>query len=139
MKNVLVISLLLLSGLACSDTQKVQIVDGWIKQLPPVIPMRAGYLQINNLSTQTQEIIAVQSDAFESVELHETIISDGMMKMIEMESINLPAKSTVEFKPGGKHLMLIAPKQSLQIGDEVELIITFSDDTTQRIELEVRK
>ena len=62
-----------------------------------------------------------------------------MMAMQQQESFVLPAKSRVELKPGGKHLMLITPKQAMRLGDDINLIVTFSDNSTQAIQLEVRK
>lgn len=139
MKKIILLALLLSSSSVWSENGQLQFSNGWIKQLPPVVPLRAGYMKINNTSTQAQEIIAVQSTAFETVELHETRMADGMMKMIELDSLEIPAKSTVEFKPGGKHLMLISPIQPLQIGDIVEVIATFNDETTQSFQLVVKK
>lgn len=139
MKKLVFLALLFFSALAQADSTQVQFINGWIKQLPPVIPMRAGYVQINNLSDQNHEIISFQSSAFESIEMHETKMDDGMMKMIEQESIELPSKGLVELKPGSKHLMLIAPTQTLEIGDKIDLTVTFSDDSSQLIQFEVRK
>ncbi len=139
MKKILFLVLLVVSSTAFSQSSNVQFIDGWIKQLPPVVPMRAGYLQIKNDSDQPMEITALQSNAFKTVEMHETKMDDGMMKMLELDSIKLPAQTTVEFKPGGKHLMLIAPIQPLQIGNMVQVTATFSDASTQSFELEVKK
>ena len=138
-KKFFLTSLILFSSTIMADGTQVKFVDGWIKQLPPMVPMRAGYMKIENPTKQPVEIIAVQSDAFERVEMHETLMEDGVMKMVEQDTIELPAKSQVELKPGGKHLMLITPKQTMQLGDDIELTITFSDDTSQRIQLEVRQ
>ncbi|MCK4708091.1 MAG: copper chaperone PCu(A)C [Gammaproteobacteria bacterium] len=139
MKKIIFLAFLLASSSAWSQNNQVQFINGWIKQLPPVVPVRAGYLKINNTSKQDREIIAVQSNAFEQVEMHESKMDDGMMKMIELESIHLPAKSQVELKPGGKHLMLIAPLQPLQIDDNIEIIVTFADESTQSVILKIKK
>lgn len=139
MKKILLLSLLLFSGSVYSDNSQIQFIDGWIKQLPPVVPMRAGYLQIKNKSAQAQEIVAIQSSAFEKVEMHESKMEDGMMKMIELKSLKIPAKNKIELKPGGKHLMLISPVNALQIGDKVELIATFEDESSQSFLLTVKK
>ncbi|MBT3205261.1 MAG: copper chaperone PCu(A)C [Gammaproteobacteria bacterium] len=139
MKKILFLVLLVVSSTAFSQSSNVQFIDGWIKQLPPVVPMRAGYMKIKNDTDQPMEITALQSNAFETVEMHETKMEDGMMKMIELHTIKLPAQSTVELKPGGKHLMLIAPIQPLQIGGKVQVIATFSNEATQSFELVVKK
>ncbi len=139
MKKIVFLAFLLISASAFSDSNLVQFNNGWIKQLPPVVPMRAGYININNSSPTVKKIVALQSTAFEKVEIHETIMADGMMKMIELDSLELPAKSLVELKPGGKHMMLITPVQPLNIGDKVELLVTFEDESTQSVMLEVKK
>jgi copper(I)-binding protein len=120
------------------DSSQIEFEGAWIKQLPPVVPMRAGYLSISNESNAPMSIVAAQSEAFESVEMHETLMADGVMKMVQRDAIELPAKSTVELKPGGAHLMLITPRQNLAIGDKVAIEVTFNDDTSRKVEFEVR-
>ncbi len=139
MKKYLLLTLCLLSTGVHADSSQVEFKDGWIKQLPPVVPMRAGYVLIENNAKQDAKLIALQSDAFDRVELHETKMVDGMMKMMELDGLVIPAQSRVELKPGGKHLMLIDPKTPLKIGDQIDLIATFSDEKSQRIQLKVKK
>jgi copper(I)-binding protein len=124
--------------LGFSDSNQVEFEGAWIKQLPPVVPMRAGYVAISNESKTSVSIVAAQSDAFELVEMHETLMADGMMKMVQRESIELPARSKVELKPGGAHLMLITPKRNLAVGDKVAIEVSFDDNTTRKVEFEVR-
>ena len=38
--------------------------------------------------------------------MHESMAKDGMMTMKPVESVDVPAKGTIAFAPGGKHLML---------------------------------
>ena len=140
MKRTLLAGLILLPMSLLADSSQVLFTNGWLKQLPPVVPLRAGYISIENNSDQNHEIIAFQSDAFEAVEMHETRMQqDGTMRMVELESIPLPAKSLVELKPGGRHLMLVTPKQAMQLGDQINLVVTFSDASSQAIQLEVRR
>ncbi len=131
------VAILWLPMLAVADSS-VNFSNGWIKQLPPVVPMRAGYLRIDNPGEIDKTIIAIQSERFERVEMHETMMADGMMKMEEMTSLVIPAKSTLELKPGGKHLMLITPTGPLEIGDNIEIIVTFSDESAQRTQLKIK-
>mgnify|MGYP001811898585 CR=1 FL=1 len=139
MKKLLILLALGIAPSLQADTSKIRFSQGWIRHLPPVVPMRAGYLQIKNNSKQAHEIIAFQSEAFERVEMHETMMMDGAMSMKELDSLPLPANGTEELKPGGKHLMLIRPKQTLEIGQDVDVIVTFQDGTSQSIQLEVKK
>ncbi|MDJ0882013.1 MAG: copper chaperone PCu(A)C [Gammaproteobacteria bacterium] len=132
------LAILWLPSLVIADSTLVSFSNGWIKQLPPVVPMRAGYMQIENTGEKEQTIIAIQSEQFERVEMHETKMSDGMMQMEELYNLVIPAKSSVELKPGGKHLMLITPTVSLEVGDTVDITVTFSDETAQRVQLKIK-
>jgi periplasmic copper chaperone A len=139
MKNLFTLILCLFSMQLLADTSQVEFNDGWIKQLPPVVPMRAGYVQIKNDSDQDAQITSMQSDAFESVEMHETTMKDGMMQMVQQDSMVIPAHGSLALKPGGKHIMLINPLRTLEIGDKVEVLVNFSDSTTQTITLKVKQ
>jgi copper(I)-binding protein len=139
MKKILFLTFLFLSCSVFADSSQVTFSGGWIKQLPPVVPMRAGYLTIENNGDSNAEITAIQSESFERVEMHETMMVDGMMKMVEQESIVVPAHGKTELKPGGKHLMLITPLTDLQIGDTVNLTVSFSDEQSQQVQLVVKQ
>jgi periplasmic copper chaperone A len=139
MNKILTLILCLFSFQIMADSSKVEFTGGWIKQLPPVVPMRAGYVKISNPSNEDVVITAMQSDAFETVELHETTTKDGMMQMIQQDNMLIPAKGSINLKPGGKHIMLINPINPLAIGDKVNLTVTFGDSKTQKIQLEVKQ
>ena len=139
MKNLFTFLLCLFSMQALADSSRVEFSSGWIKQLPPVVPMRAGYIDIQNDSDQEVVITGMQSDAFENVEMHETTMKDGMMQMVQQENFVIPAKASIQLKPGGKHIMFITPTRSLEIGDKVEVLVSFSDNKTQTITLKVKQ
>lgn len=139
MKKLLLLTLFIISTSIHADSSKITFSDGWIKQLPPVVPVRAGYIKIDNPSDVEVEITSLHSDVFEAVEMHETTMEAGMMKMAELFSVKLPAKSKVELKPGAKHIMFITPKFPLAIGDSVKMTVTFSDQKTQVVNFEVKK
>lgn len=117
---------------------ETQLSDGWIQQLPPSVPMRAGYFTINNSSASADRLLSASSPAFKMIEIHETRMADGMMTMNQLMEVPIEAGATVEFKPKGLHLMLMGIKQPLQVGDKVPLTLTF-DSGEQSFELEVRK
>ncbi len=139
MKKLFLLPLLLAFSVAHAQTSGVQFVDGWIKQLPPVIPMRAGYVLIKNTEARPKTLTTLQSDAFEKVEIHETKMADGVMKMIELNGLIIPATGQVELKPGARHFMLIAPTGSLQIGDKISIQAHFKDGSEQSFDLVVKK
>ncbi|WP_298917984.1 copper chaperone PCu(A)C [uncultured Algimonas sp.] len=65
----------------------------------------AGYLTAVN-SGASGAIVAAQSPNAADIELHTHTMEDGVMKMREVEAIDLPTGETVTLEPGGLHLML---------------------------------
>jgi periplasmic copper chaperone A len=67
-----------------------------------------------------------------AVELHRTTIADGRATMEQLDGIDLPAGSTLRFRPGDLHLMLVVPDGTVVEGGTFELTLEFerSDDVT---------
>lgn len=87
--------------------------------------MSAGYLSFTNNSKDVISISHVVSPEFEDVEIHESLLEDGVAKMRRIEELSIPARSSVSLQPGGKHLMLMRPTGAL---DTVSLSF-YSGDT----------
>ena len=74
-----------------------------------------------------------------AVELHQTSMEGGMMKMAPVDGIALPAGERVELKPGGLHVMLIGLQRELKAGEKLKLKLYFEQAGAQEIAVEVRK
>ena len=136
MSRLLLILLLVLPGSAFAE---LDISDAWIKNLPPTIPVRAGYMTIHNAQTHALSIIAIRCDAFTSVEIHRTIEQDGMMRMELVPSLTIEPDSTVQLAPGGLHLMMMNPIEPTKPGDALMIVIELDDGSTQSLKLIVKK
>ena len=132
-------SLILVASSLHADSTAVEASNGWINNLPPSVPMRAGYLQLNNNSDQAVRLVGVESSAFERVEIHETRMQDGVMKMQELDHINIPASGAAELKPGAMHLMMMNPKIDLNPGTEIPVTLHFNDGGVQQVSFKVKK
>ncbi|MEX0869665.1 MAG: copper chaperone PCu(A)C, partial [Nitriliruptoraceae bacterium] len=57
--------------------------------------------------------------------------------MREHDSVAIPAGTSVAFRPGGLHLMLVVPDPTLREGDTFEVTFDFahSDDRTITVEV----
>ncbi len=138
MKKLMIIPFIVFSALTYAQGVALQFSNGWIKQLPPVIPMRAGYVTIRNPGDHLVKIVSMHSDAFKKVEMHESKMVDGVMKMLELDSLDIPPKGQIELKPGARHLMLIAPTRTMKIGEQITIQANLDDGTTQTLQLEVK-
>lgn len=134
MPRLALILLLIFSPIALAE---LDIRDPWIKNLPPSVPVRAGYMTIHNPQTKTVSIVSLRSDAFASVEIHQTIEQDGMMRMEQVPSLKIESNSSVQLAPGGLHLMMMNPSEPTQPGDLLEIVIVLDDGSEQRVEMQV--
>jgi copper(I)-binding protein len=80
-----------------------------------------GYLDISNGSELPITISRVTSTNFSNIEIHETVIRDEVAKMISLAQVEVEAKSTISFEPGGKHLMMFGAAANIVAGSSVEL------------------
>lgn len=136
MSRILLFLLLIAPGSAIAE---LDISNAWIKNLPPTIPVRAGYMTIHNAQTHTLSIISIRSDAFASVQIHRSIEKDGMMRMEPVPSLEIKPDSTVQLVPGGLHLMMMKPTQPTNPGDTLTIVIEFDDGSTQSLNMTVKK
>ncbi len=131
--------LLLVLLLPATGFAQLEFSDAWIKNLPAAVPVRAGYLTIHNPRSRAVSIVALHSEAFASVEIHQTRMQDGMMRMDPVPNMTIAPGATVHLAPGGLHLMLMQPAQPTRPGEVRRITIEFDDGSMQTLELTVRK
>jgi len=129
--RVALLLLLMLSALlvACGSPQAPLVVSELeITRPMPGTKMSAGFLVLTNNTDETIVVTSVTSPQFESVEMHETTVTDGISRMRELETLEVPGQGSVTLERGGKHLMLMRPNElqdsvSLQfLGDGAPLL-----------------
>lgn len=144
MKNPLILILLALGLTACAPSQpaadcaELDVSEAWIREMPPGPQVTAGYLVLNNNDNQAITVDRFSSPAFARVELHESIQTDGMMQMRKMDALHIPGTEGLALQPGGWHLMLFEPKQTLKAGQTLPLTLHCGKDSVTTT-AEVRK
>ncbi|PJF37079.1 MAG: hypothetical protein CUN49_02260 [Candidatus Thermofonsia Clade 1 bacterium] len=99
----------------------------------------AAYMKIENMGSQSDVLIAAESDVAGLVELHETVVENDMAMMKPLaEGISLPLGSVTELKPGGLHVMLMELKRELKAGDSITLTLIFKSGKKVTFDLPVR-
>ncbi|WP_419570376.1 copper chaperone PCu(A)C [Rheinheimera sp.] len=128
-------SALVFSASALSAT--VQLTDVKVRELLPGRMMTAGYLTLENTGKEAVVLTGVTSPAFAEIELHEHVHQDGMMKMQQLQQVEVAAGQRVTFQPGGLHLMMFDAKSALKAGDKVSLSFQFSDGSSAQQQADV--
>lgn len=84
----------------------------------------AGYLKLANKGP-VDRLVSATSPAAGSVEIHSMSMEGDVMKMRQVDAIELATGQTVELKPGGYHLMLMGLKAPLKVGEKFPLTLKF--------------
>jgi len=129
--------LLLLFLFSTALAAGLTVKNARVPEGPPVAPVLAGYLVIENPGEHTVRITGASSPDFAAVEIHEMRMKDGMMEMNRLPSLAIPAGGTVELSPGKLHLMLIKPRHPFRAGDRIPVILKLDDGSQLELSLPV--
>lgn len=83
-----------------------------------------GFVKLSNHGA-ADKLVSARTAVAQSVQLHTMRMEGDVMRMRQLDAIELPAGQTVELKPGGTHLMLVGLKAPLKAGDSFALILKF--------------
>ncbi|MFZ5523013.1 MAG: copper chaperone PCu(A)C [Pseudomonadota bacterium] len=115
----LLAALLLSANVYAGD---IQIEGAWLRATAP--GQDAASVDLSITSKQPAILLGVSSTASRAVEMHSMTHREGMMKMREVEAIELPAGKRVSLGESGYHLMLVGLKVPLKAGDKIPLTLT---------------
>lgn len=104
--------LLLLSATAaaCTVEQAPLVAENVVLTRPlPGTSMGAAYMTLRNTGEQAIAISRVASTDGVAVAMHESVLDSGIARMRELQTLTIPARQSVVFEPGGRHLMLRYP------------------------------
>ncbi len=151
----LLMGMLVACGARAPAGPRIRVEDVWSRPTVAMGKMGSGqshagggdmgstgvvYLTLINEGREADRLIEVRSDVAKAVELHQTKIEGGVMKMQPVVGgVEIPAGERVAFKPGGYHIMLIGLKRDLQVGDRFTVTLEFEKSGTVTVESEVRE
>tara|TARA_Y100000389_G_C17468770_1_gene528273 strand:- start:4158 stop:4592 length:435 start_codon:yes stop_codon:yes gene_type:complete len=120
-----------------SDNPPLMVTDITITQPIPGKSISAGYVTFINNTNLLIELTQVISPDFESIEIHESILDEGIAKMQRVNSLQIEANSKLKLDHGGKHLMLKNKKNknrviSLHFYSKEKLLLSLKTQLTSR-------
>ena len=136
MTRLVVAALLAGAGLAAAATAAPVVSNAWLRAMPATIPA-AGYFTLANSGTKPITLTGAASPACGSAMLHMTHKMDGMVHMMMVASVAVPAGGKIEFATGGYHVMCMDPK-NLKPGTSVPVTLQFADGATLTVPFAVR-
>jgi hypothetical protein len=101
----------------------VTVSDGWFRALPGTLPA-GGYFALRNAGTKPISLTGASSPACGMLMLHQSKTQSGVSSMEMIDGIDVPAGGTVQFAPGGYHLMCMQPR--MKPGTKVPVTLEFT-------------
>ena len=85
-----------------------------------------GFMTLVNPGPKADALVSVESPLASAVQVHQSMMHDGMSMMHAVTSVPLPAGGSVTFAPGGYHLMFLEVAKALNVGDTLPATLTFA-------------
>src|SRR5262249_39337247 len=111
----------------------------WVPWAPPGLEVDGASITIVNRGATDQIILRAQSIHYERIELHRSVIKDGVSAMQAIDEVRVPANGRVEFAPTGLHLMLIGPRRPQAIDGHVQIVLRLSGGAEVDVSAVVRR
>lgn len=118
-------------------TDSLEISGAFSRASPKMATVGAGFMTIRSKG-DADRLIAFTSPSCERPELHTHVHDNGMMKMRQVEAIEVPAGGEVVLKPGSYHLMCIGLTAPLEKGTSLEATLTFEKAGEVKVSLPVK-
>jgi copper(I)-binding protein len=93
---------------------------------PSAIHPTSVYLTLVNYDAQSQILISASTDVSTSATFHNTTVTNNIAQMKVVPQIVIPPGGTIDFAPGGLHIMLDGLRHDLVVGDTLNLSLYFA-------------
>tara|TARA_B100000315_G_C14592457_1_gene596693 strand:+ start:4948 stop:5403 length:456 start_codon:yes stop_codon:yes gene_type:complete len=127
---------------SAQQLDQIIVSQAWSRSTPPMAKNGAVYFTIKNNGPRDKLIGVITSIAKRST-LHMTKMGSGtksgVLRMLGLTHINLPANQPFIAKPGGHHVMLMGLKKPLKLGESFELILKFEKADDKTVTVTVQK
>ena len=146
MRNALVLLFLGLAALSTTaDAARakpacVPVIRGAWVRMTPVMPIGAGYFTIENPCAMPVTLSGASSARFSDVSMHETRLENGMSRMLPLASQTVAPGHRIEFRPGGRHLMLAMPREGSAVPTtHLRIDLRLADGRVLPVDFELRR
>lgn len=115
----------------------ISIEQAYIRSSIPGTTITSSYMRIENKGEKTVTLLGASSKISSRIEIHQHTMSDGMMRMRQLDSIDINAKQHIVLQPSGLHLMFFDVKNPLQAQQKIELTLNFLNKAPMTIQVPV--
>jgi len=115
------------------------IEQAWSRATPAGAKVGGGYVKVTNTGSQPDRLVGGTLPLASRVEVHSMSLDGTVMRMKPVEGgLEIKPGETVEFKPGGYHLMFMDLKEPLSAGQTLKGALVFEKAGTVEVEFSVQ-
>ena len=114
-----------------------QAKEAWARATPAGVANAGGYVTLVGAAAGDR-LLAASADIAASTELHLMRMDGDIMRMRQVEAIEVPAGKTVKLEPGGLHIMFMGLKAPLKAGEKFALRLRFEKGGEATVQVLVR-
>lgn len=114
----------------------VKVEGAWAR---PTVNGQAGgggFLTVNG-GASADRLLSASAGVSKLVELHTMELDGSIMRMRQIDAVDIPAGRRVELKPGGLHVMFIGLTRTLKAGDRFALTLRFEKAGEVKVDMTV--
>lgn len=117
----------------------LKIGHPWARPTVQGQPTGGGFLKIENTGKTADRLLSATAPVGSHLELHTMSMEGDVMRMRQVDGIDIPAGATVELKPGAFHVMFMGLKAPLKEGDKFPVTLKFQKAGEVKVEVWVEK
>ena len=131
-----VAAVMVLSAACPAMAETIEVKDAWIRGMVDGQSATGAFMEIT--SKVSMRLVSVSSPSIKVTQMHNMTMDGGVMKMFQVDGIDLPAGAPVKLAPGGYHVMLMNLPKPLIQGQHIPMRLTFELPNKQRRTLDIR-
>lgn len=107
------------------DSAALVVHAAWARPTSPIATVGAAYMTITNHGMGTDTLLGASSPVAAEVQLHNSNDDNGVMRMRQVEKLEIAAHGSATMEPGGMHFMLMQLTAPLVAGSRFPLTLKF--------------
>ena len=111
--------------------------QAWSRMTAASVPNGVVFMQLHNTGKQADALVSASTPVAAKAELHNHIHDNGVMRMRQVDKIDVAADGHVALQPGGLHVMLMGLKQPLKLKQTFALTLKYQSGRTQVVTVTV--
>ena len=118
---------------------ELTVANAWSRTTPPGVTVGVVYFTLRNDTGKSDRLLKLSTPVATRVEVHRTEVLDGIARMREVAVLHVDAGQTLEFQPGGMHVMLMGLEKSLVAESTYDLNLLFELAGPRKVKVSVRR